>query len=430
MHERVGRVRVVDQHRERLAGVDPLEPARHGRHIAQPPSDDAEGLAERACRGRGGECVPDVHRAEQRELGIVSLPRAPVDEHEPGAVRAVAHVFHAHVGGRLVARVRHHVEAQRARATRDLTTVIVVEVGDGHPAAVGDEQARLGLEIGGERAVVVEVVVREIGEARRREPRAVDPVLRERVRRHLHRDGANALVAHAGQQRLEIGGLGGRQPDGHDAVADAGAGGPDQAGPLPRRRRDRVQEVGGGGLAVGPRDADAPQRARWVALDARRHRAEDPAHVGDLGLHDAEAERALDEERHRARRDRGRGVGMAVGVVPGHAGEARAGPHAAAVVLEGTDVDGGIPREPERGDPVEEVEEQHARQAFHHGRGLRVPAAPGTRSTARACCMICENTGAATVPPKNCFPGSSSTTIAARRGLSTGAKPTNDETYR
>ena len=93
----------------------------------------------------------------------------------------------------------------------------------------------------------------------------------------------------------------------------------------------------------------------------------------------------------------------------GHAGEAGSGSDAAAVVDERTDVHRRVTREIQRGDPVEEVVEQHVRRAFHHGEPATLPGVvvdPVTRSTASACCMMRENTGAAAVLAKNPLAGS------------------------
>ena len=53
------------------------------------------------------------------------------------------------------------------------------------------------------------MVLAQVREARGGEPRPVDAMLVERVRRDLERDRAHGLVAHAGEDRLEVVGLGG-----------------------------------------------------------------------------------------------------------------------------------------------------------------------------------------------------------------------------
>ena len=89
------------------------------------------------------------------------------------------------------------------RCRRDPRPVRVVEVDDRRAAlrqhAV--EQPELGREIGLEVGVVVEVVAGEVGEARRREPHAVEPALVEPVAGCLHRRMGDALVGEVGEQR-------------------------------------------------------------------------------------------------------------------------------------------------------------------------------------------------------------------------------------
>ena len=53
------------------------------------------------------------------------------------------------------------------------------------------------------------MVLTQVREARGGEPRPVDAMLVERVRRDLERDRPHGLVAHAGEDGLEVVGLGG-----------------------------------------------------------------------------------------------------------------------------------------------------------------------------------------------------------------------------
>ena len=130
------------------------------------------------------------------------------------------------------------------------------------------EQARLRREVRVERAVVVEVLVAQVGEAHRREVHAVDPMLSQRVRRHLHRDrGARRRRACARAAP------GGRSPRAWCAPVGIVV----RPRPAPRRcrsrrrgrrraRGDRLEEIGGGRLAVRAGDAEHPHRRRRVAV--------------------------------------------------------------------------------------------------------------------------------------------------------------------
>ncbi len=191
-------------------------------------------------------------------------------------------------------------------------------------------------------------------------------------------------------------------------------------------------------------------------MQRRREGSEGGAHAGHPGLRHRQRERTLHEQGHRAPGDGLGRVVVAVGPRAGDAREARAGLDPAAVVGDGVDLDVRIAGElepvelPEPPGPVEtgeEVAPTHACASSRLGCGnRRVPVAPGptedggaphpghpvvvgTRSYASADRMICWNTGAAASAPKMLPCGESTTTIAARRGLSAGANPANEALY-
>ena len=65
------------------------------------------------------------------------------------------------------------------------------------------EELRLRRAVGRHRAVVVEMVAREVGEQRDVERDAVDAALVEAVRRHFHRDRARARRLEAREQLVQ-----------------------------------------------------------------------------------------------------------------------------------------------------------------------------------------------------------------------------------
>ena len=83
-----------------------------------------------------------------------------------------------------------------AASTRQ-PSVLVVDVDDADDGATGLEQQRLGPEVLLDRAVQVEVVAAEIGEHGGVEPRPVDAVQGQGVRRDLHHHRAVAPIADA-----------------------------------------------------------------------------------------------------------------------------------------------------------------------------------------------------------------------------------------
>ena len=198
-------------------------------------------------------------------------------------------------------------------------------------------------------------------------------------------------------------------------------------------------------------------RPRRVAVEPRRRRAERARHARDASLGYGERKGALHEERDRAVGDGLRRVVVAVEPRARPAREAGTGTHAAAVFGDEGDFDVGVVHAFHDVETGEQLVPPHAcasSRLFDHPTPVRVPVAldaigsgtradrvvrhrgrpphgaGGTRSAPSACCMIWENAGAATVPPKMALLGSSSTTMAAIRGSFAGANPTNDATYR
>ena len=86
-----------------------------------------------------------------------------------------------HVGACVVDRVRDDVEPGITRSCRELGASLVVDVDRGRVRELRCEEARLRGEVRVERAVVVEVLVTQVGEAHRGEVHAVDPMLFQRV---------------------------------------------------------------------------------------------------------------------------------------------------------------------------------------------------------------------------------------------------------
>ena len=82
------------------------------------------------------------------------------------------------------------------------------------------EQPALGGEVVLDGLVVVQVILREVGEGDRVELDAERPAQIERVRRHLHDHAPVPGRDHIGQVALDIKGLGGRSPRRQASPAD------------------------------------------------------------------------------------------------------------------------------------------------------------------------------------------------------------------
>ena len=253
---------------------------------------------------------------------------------------------------------------------------------------------RLGLEVRVERSVVVEMLVTEVGEAHRRELRAVDAVLVQRMRRHLHRHGAGTRVAHPREQRLQVApfGRGVRAPSASGIVSpEPRAHGADHTHSVTGASGDGLEQVRGGGLPVRAGDTEHSHRGRRLPEEDGGHRPERSAHARHLRLDHRERERALHEQRDRAPGHRIRRVVVAVGDGTGDAREARPRGRPAAVVGDRLDLDVGVPGlvdgvvagpsdlEPGPVETGEQVVPTHAGASSRVGHGIgqgRVPGGP------------------------------------------------------
>ena len=224
--------------------------------------------------------------------------------------------------------------------------------------------------------MLVEVVLREVGEADRREPGAVHALVGERVRAHLHRDGVDGRAVHPGQQLLELGRLGGRELERLLDPVDPGTGGPDDPDRLAGGACDGLEQVGRRGLAVRPGHPEHAHRVGRVAVEASRERPERPAHLRHPRLGDRDLERAVDEQRHRAALHRRGRVVVAVGDRAANAAEQGTSGRAATVVHDVGDVDLRVPGQLEQVDGVEEVVQAHGILSVNERAGKRYRPRP------------------------------------------------------
>ena len=115
--------------------------------------------------------------------------------------------------------------------------VLVVDVDQPEPGALGGEERRLGGEVVVDVAVEVEVVAAEVEEDRDVEDDPVDPAHHERVARDLHRADLHAALAHHREQAVQVGRLRRRERGLHVLAGDPGADGADHRRPDPGRSR-------------------------------------------------------------------------------------------------------------------------------------------------------------------------------------------------
>src|SRR3954454_17588914 len=413
--ERVGRVGVVDEDRERLALVDGLEAAGDLGGVREGVGDRVVGDAQGPDGGDGAQDVEDVEAARERRAAGGAVER----EGRAGRVALDRRRPEPRVGG---------VDADRdgvVQVAREPPAVGVVDVDHGGLRA-GLEQAALGREVVLHRRMEVEVVLREVREDRDVPVDRVGAVELEGVARDLHDDGLVADVAHLGEGALQVDGLGRGADHRPFLAADDGGDRADEARAAPRRLEQPAGEEGGRRLAVGAGDADGLERSRGIPVEPRgggRHRGADVGHP-DLG-HVSEVERPLHDERDRPALDRvGREV-VAVTGEPGHAEEERPGRDEPVVVGERRHLDrgpvargiaenlaklhradestaqGGGSRDRDRPDAAaRRCRVAHCRPARPCRAPRRqLPHFGGIRRYGSANDAICPNAGAATVPP-------------------------------
>src|SRR2546428_234936 len=175
------------------------------------------------------------------------------------------------VAQRLEAEPRHHTGGGR---------VVAVHDGDAPRLRRGGEQLEepaLGAPVLLERPMEVQMVLREVREDADVEGQRVDARERQRVRADLHGHAAHAALAHGGQHRLDLERLRRRLSRRPDLVADDVLNGAEDPAGAAARAQQRVDEVGGRGLAVGARDAHQRQRARGMVPVGAGQRGEGAA---------------------------------------------------------------------------------------------------------------------------------------------------------
>ena len=227
------------------------------------------------------------------------------------------------------------------------------------------EEPGLCLEVLLHGAVVVEVVVAEVGEDADVEVDALDPRLDERVARDLHghrvaRTIRLLAVPHAGQDPLDLGRLG-RRPGARE--------GSHHVGRAARRGEDVTEQLRHGRLAVGARHTDHQEVPCRVLVEGCRQPGHDGAHRAGRHpcLHDVAVEQVWDEVlTQQADRPALHGLGgvdVPVAHVAGNTAEEVPRHDPAAVVGDAADVDGrGVT---DRLDHLYVVEEEVHRHGSH-----------------------------------------------------------------
>ncbi len=192
-------------------------------------------------------------RGHQRENLALGSGLEFARSHAGGNLRVFAQaVAHRHAGGKI---------GDQA-ATR-----LVVGVDDRGGQARPTEQARLGGFVPFHRAVIVEMVARQIGEGRQRNAHAIHPPLLDADGGCLHGHGLGARVAHGGQRAVHGQHVGGRQVTAQRAaVGQHGAQGADRAARLVIAAQRMSDPLHRRRLAIGTRHRHDRERCRRTAI--------------------------------------------------------------------------------------------------------------------------------------------------------------------
>ncbi len=377
-------MRVVD-HAEHAAAADRLEAARHAGRLRERVEHLVLREAQRDADGVGGGQVERVEPAQHLVPPLVAV------DAEPQPVERVVEHLDAHVGGR--GRAERDDVGGRVGRHRRRGGVVGVDDGDGRRVQAV-EQPLLGVVVLGERLVVVEVVLGQVGKDGDVEREPADAVEREPVARHLHRGRRAAALDAGAQEALERRRLGRREGRrvalGPDPVLDR----PDEPGRLAERGQQVVEQEDRRGLAVraghaeegevvaGP-SVDVPRNLRQRGSRIRRRNESRAGEAltlpqGYRGRRRAGGQPALGDESGRgAARERVVDEVVAVAAVEGVRADRReqdARPRLAAVDGHVRDqrvgrADGGA-GQPARGEPVDEVGQRRRSDVDRGGLGV------------------------------------------------------------
>ena len=147
---------------------------------------------------------------------------------------------------------------------RELPPPGVIDCHHGGAGAFGREQPGFGLEVLVHGPVQVQVVLGQVREPGDVEHHGVHAVEGHGVRGNLHGGGIEPAFAHERQQRVHIRGFGGGEQARDRLAACQDLNRPDQPGPFAQRPQERIDEVSGGGLAVGACHAEEGRGAGTV----------------------------------------------------------------------------------------------------------------------------------------------------------------------
>ena len=201
------------------------------------------------------------------------------------------------------------------------------------------EEPALGVGVGLEAAVEVEMVLRQVRENERPKACADQALQLRRVRRGLHGAAPVACFDELAEGALQVDRLGRRARDRTPLAADSHLDRPEQTGPTTRGGKNRVEEERRRRLSVGAGHADHLELARRRSEEDVGGECHRQARIRHEELGHGDRERALREQGDRASLDGGCRKVVPVSALSWHAGEERARRDEAGVVGEIRDID-------------------------------------------------------------------------------------------
>lgn len=258
-------VGVVDEDQLLPRMKDPLHPARHAPKAMQRLDPHVESDARREPDGQRRERVGAVELAHHRQpqLGRLSPSAEAKDAARqarlPRLVREIGAGPEAAVG--LLRHPLWHAETRtEGRVDVDDREAVLL----GAPREGFGEEPLLGLEVGVERAVIVEVIPRQVGEHGHVQRHAAHARLGEPLAGGFERDGPGTARDELREALLENQRRRGRVP-GPTMLAEVMIHGANHPRGETTGGEDRFGQTGHRGLSVGPRDTGTEQRAPRIA---------------------------------------------------------------------------------------------------------------------------------------------------------------------
>ena len=258
----VGRMRIVDYNRTSRCRAYGLETAAHRVQGTQAPQSIVLAHTQQPRRTIDGQQVGRVEAADEVDPHLAAADR------EQHAVEVHLQHLAAEVGHRPQGVGRH----TRTRVLHHHRAVAVVGIDQREGLARQRvEEPFLRLDILGEGLMVVEVVVREVGEYGPSEAQPPHTLLHDRVRRHLHEAILTPVVDHLSHHGVQTHGVGRSVRGRNLPLADAVDHCRDKARLVSQHAEHVAQQRGDGRLAVRARNTHQTEFMRWVVVECRRH---------------------------------------------------------------------------------------------------------------------------------------------------------------